>query len=122
MHYLSQDIYFSELGNVAGTKVQSQVGSDVRGRIIDLQIAVNGQRLIEKARCKVHGCGYTMAAAAYICEQITSKAISEAYKLDSKTIALALDLPNAKIYAAVLAEDAVKTAINQFLRGEDYDR
>lgn len=119
--YLAKRNYFADMDEYHGMLAETTVGSTASGKLIHLQIVVNAQRLIVKARCKVHGCGYTMAAASYLCEIITLKDISEAYNMNSKMIATALGLPSARIYAAVLAEDAIKTAINTFLRGDDHD-
>ena len=90
------------------------VGAPECGDVMKLQIKVNDEGKIEDAKFKTFGCGSAIAASSLATEWITGKSISEAEKIGNVDIVEELSLPPVKIHCSVLAEDAIKAAINDY--------
>ena len=90
------------------------VGAPECGDVMKLQIKVNNEGRIENAKFKTFGCGSAIAASSLATEWITGKSISEAETIDNVDIVEELSLPPVKIHCSVLAEDAIKAAINDY--------
>ena len=87
------------------------VGAPACGDVMRLQIQVNDEGIIEDAKFKTYGCGSEIASAALLTEWVKGKNIDEAEQIKNTTIAEELALPPVKIHCSVLAEDAIKSAI-----------
>ena len=90
------------------------VGAPACGDVMRLQIRVNDDGVIEDAKFKTFGCGSAIASSSLATEWIKGKNISEAETLSNSQIAEELTLPPVKIHCSVLAEDAIKSAIEDF--------
>ena len=90
------------------------VGAPECGDVMRLQIKVNNDGKIEDAKFKTFGCGSAIAASSLATEWITGKSISEAETINNVDIVEELSLPPVKIHCSVLAEDAIKSAINDY--------
>lgn len=90
------------------------VGAPACGDVMRLQIQVNPDGIIEDARFKTFGCGSAIASSSLATEWIKGKHVDEAEKLSNSQIASELNLPPVKIHCSVLAEDAIKSAIEDF--------
>lgn len=90
------------------------VGAPACGDVMRLQIKVNDEGVIEDARFKTFGCGSAIASSSLATEWIKGKKLEEAESLSNAQIAEELTLPPVKIHCSVLAEDAIKSAIDDF--------
>ena len=90
------------------------VGAPACGDVMKLQIQVNDKGIIEDARCKTYGCGSAIASSSLITEWVKGKTLEEASHIKNTEVVKELDLPPVKIHCSVLAEDAIKAAINNF--------
>ncbi|MEN9581500.1 MAG: hypothetical protein RJA70_4509 [Pseudomonadota bacterium] len=90
------------------------VGAPACGDVMRLQIQVNEAGVIEDARFKTFGCGSAIASSSLATEWIKGKSVEEAEKLSNSQIAQELNLPPVKIHCSVLAEDAIKSAIEDY--------
>lgn len=90
------------------------VGAPACGDVMKLQIKVNEQGMIEDAKFKTFGCGSAIASSSLATEWIKGKSIEEAYAIKNSQIAEELSLPPVKIHCSVLAEDAIKAAIEDY--------
>jgi nitrogen fixation NifU-like protein len=90
------------------------VGAPACGDVMRLQIRVNEEGVIEDARFKTFGCGSAIASSSLATEWIKGKKIDEANTLTNSQIATELNLPPVKIHCSVLAEDAIKSAIQDY--------
>ncbi|MEZ4229090.1 MAG: Fe-S cluster assembly scaffold IscU [Polyangiaceae bacterium] len=90
------------------------VGAPACGDVMRLQIQVSDDGVIEDAKFKTFGCGSAIASSSLATEWIKGKTIDEAYALKNSQIAEELNLPPVKIHCSVLAEDAIKSAIEDF--------
>jgi nitrogen fixation protein NifU and related proteins len=90
------------------------VGAPACGDVMRLQIRVNAEGVIEDARFKTFGCGSAIASSSLATEWIKGKNVDEAGKLSNSQIAAELNLPPVKIHCSVLAEDAIKSAIEDY--------
>lgn len=91
------------------------VGAPECGDVMRLQIKVNEQSgIIEDAKFKTFGCGSAIASSSLATEWLKGKSIDEAMEIDNMSIVEELALPPVKIHCSVLAEDAIKTAINDY--------
>ena len=90
------------------------VGAPACGDVIKLQIKVNDEGIIEDARFKAYGCGSAIASSSLITEWVKGKTLEEASHIKNTEIVEELDLPPVKIHCSVLAEDAIKAAIDNF--------
>ncbi len=90
------------------------VGAPACGDVMRLQIRVNDDGVIEDAKFKTFGCGSAIASSSLATEWIKGRHIDEASTLRNSQIAEELNLPPVKIHCSVLAEDAVKSAIEDY--------
>jgi nitrogen fixation NifU-like protein len=90
------------------------VGAPACGDVMRLQIKVNGSGVIEDARFKTYGCGSAIASSSLLTEWVKGKTLDEAQQIKNTEIAEELALPPVKVHCSVLAEDAIKAAIDDF--------
>ncbi|MAI85346.1 MAG: Fe-S cluster assembly scaffold IscU [Rickettsiales bacterium] len=95
------------------------VGAPACGDVMKLQIKVNDDGVIEDAKFKTFGCGSAIASSSLITEWVKGKNIDEANKIKNTEIAQHLALPPVKIHCSVLAEDAIKAAVNDYKKKND---
>lgn len=88
------------------------VGAPACGDVMKLQIKVNDDGLIEDAKFKTYGCGSAIASSSLLTEWVKGRTLDEAGEIKNSDIAEELALPPVKIHCSVLAEDAIKAAIN----------
>jgi nitrogen fixation NifU-like protein len=91
------------------------VGAPACGDVMKLQIKVNpATGLIEDARFKTYGCGSAIASSSLVTEWVKGKSLDEALTIKNSHIAEELALPPVKIHCSILAEDAIKAAVNDY--------
>ena len=91
------------------------VGAPACGDVMKLQIKVNEQTgVIEDARFKTYGCGSAIASSSLVTEWVKGKTLDEAAALKNSQIAAELALPPVKIHCSILAEDAIKAAVEDY--------
>lgn len=90
------------------------VGAPACGDVMKLQIKVDKNGIIDTAVFKTFGCGSAIASSSYITEWLKGKSLDQASKIKNTQIAQHLALPPVKIHCSVLAEDAVKIAIENY--------
>ena len=90
------------------------VGAPACGDVMRLQIKVNSSGIIEDARFKTYGCGSAIASSSLVTEWVKGKTLDEAMTIKNTDIAEELALPPVKIHCSVLAEDAVKAAVDDY--------
>ena len=95
------------------------VGAPACGDVMKLQIKVNEDGVIEDAKFKTFGCGSAIASSSLITEWVKGKNIDEANEIKNTEIANHLALPPVKIHCSVLAEDAIKAAIDDYKKKND---
>ena len=89
------------------------VGAPECGDVMRLQIMVENN-IIQDAKFKTFGCGSAIASSSLATEWLKGKSVDDAIKIDNMTIVEELNLPPVKIHCSVLAEDAIKAAINDY--------
>ncbi len=92
------------------------VGAPACGDVMRLQIKVNDEGVIEDARFKTYGCGSAIASSSLLTEWVKGKTLDEAAQIKNTEIAEELELPPVKVHCSVLAEDAIKAAIEDYKR------
>ena len=98
------------------------VGNPICGDIMELYIKVKNNKIID-AKFKTFGCGAAIATSSMITGMIKGKTIEEALKISNKAVVEALDgLPPVKMHCSVLAKDALKSAIDDYLGKKDKKR
>ncbi|HEV8314513.1 MAG TPA: Fe-S cluster assembly scaffold IscU [Burkholderiaceae bacterium] len=91
------------------------VGAPACGDVMKLQIKVNpATGLIEDAKFKTYGCGSAIASSSLVTEWVKGKTLDEAMSIKNTQIAEELALPPVKIHCSILAEDAIKAAVNDY--------
>ena len=90
------------------------VGAPACGDVMRLQIKVGDNGVIEDAKFKTYGCGSAIASSSLLTEWVKGKSLDEASKIKNTDIAEELALPPVKIHCSVLAEDAIKAAIEDY--------
>ena len=90
------------------------VGAPACGDVMKLQIKVSPEGIIEDAKFKTFGCGSAIASSSLVTEWVKGKSLDEAQGIKNTQIAEHLALPPVKIHCSVLAEDAIKAAINDY--------
>ena len=90
------------------------VGAPACGDVMKLQLKINDQGVIEDAKFKTFGCGSAIASSSLATEMVKGKTIDEAYGIKNTQIVNELKLPPVKIHCSVLAEDAIKAAIEDY--------
>ncbi len=104
------------VGEIENPDGIGHVGNPVCGDIMELYIKVNNNTIVD-AKFKTFGCGAAIATSSMVTEMVKGKSIKEALEISNRTVAEALDgLPPVKMHCSVLAEGALKSAI------EDYQR
>ena len=88
------------------------VGAQACGDVMRLQIQINDDGVIEEAKFKTYGCGSAIASSSLLTEWVKGKTLDEASQIKNTEIVEELELPPVKIHCSVLAEDAIKAAIN----------
>ncbi len=90
------------------------VGAPECGDVMRLQIEVDENHMITDAKFKTFGCGSAIASSSLATEWLKGKSIDDALTIDNMDIVEELALPPVKIHCSVLAEDAIKSAINDY--------
>jgi nitrogen fixation NifU-like protein len=91
------------------------VGAPACGDVMKLQIKVNPSTgIIEDARFKTYGCGSAIASSSLVTEWVKGKTLDQALTIKNTAIAEELALPPVKIHCSILAEDAIKAAVNDY--------
>ena len=89
-------------------------GAPACGDVMQLQIRVSTDGIIEDAKFKTYGCGSAIASSSLLTEWVRGKSLDEAGEISNVQIAQELSLPPVKIHCSVLAEDAIKAAIEDY--------
>jgi nitrogen fixation protein NifU and related proteins len=92
------------------------VGAPACGDVMRLQIKVSDEGIIEDAKFKTFGCGSAIASSSLATEWLKGKTVEEAGGIKNTLIVKELNLPPVKVHCSVLAEDAIKSAIEDFKR------
>ncbi len=90
------------------------VGAPACGDVMRLQIKVNEQGVIEDACFKTYGCGSAIASSSLVTEWLKGRSLEEAGRIKNADIAGELALPPVKVHCSVLAEDAIKAAVDDY--------
>lgn len=90
------------------------VGAPECGDVMRLQIKISDNGIIEDAKFKTFGCGSAIASSSFATEMIKGKSVDEALAIKNTTIVQELNLPPVKIHCSVLAEDAIKAALEDY--------
>ncbi|PCH97920.1 MAG: Fe-S cluster assembly scaffold IscU [Gammaproteobacteria bacterium] len=90
------------------------VGAPACGDVMKLQLKISKDGIIEDAKFKTYGCGSAIASSSLVTEWVKGKSIEEAGKIKNTAIAEELALPPVKIHCSILAEDAIKAAIEDY--------
>ena len=90
------------------------VGAPACGDVMKLQIRVNDEGIITDAKFKTYGCGSAIASSSLVTEWVKGKTLNEASTIKNTQIAEQLALPPVKIHCSILAEDAIKAAIDDY--------
>lgn len=90
------------------------VGAPACGDVMRLQIQVSDDGIIEDAKFKTYGCGSAIASSSLVTEWLKGKTLDQAAAIKNKDIANELALPPVKVHCSVLAEDAIKAAIEDY--------
>lgn len=90
------------------------VGAPACGDVMKLQIKVNAQGVIEDAKFKTYGCGSAIASSSLVTEWVKGKTVDQALAIKNTQIAEELALPPVKIHCSILAEDAIKAAVQDY--------
>jgi nitrogen fixation NifU-like protein len=90
------------------------VGAPACGDVMKLQIKVGEDGIITDARFKTYGCGSAIASSSLVTEWVKGMHINDAVNLKNSQIAEELALPPVKIHCSILAEDAIKAAVNDY--------
>ena len=96
------------------------VGAPACGDVMKLQIKVDHDTgIITDARFKTYGCGSAIASSSLVTEWVKGKTIDQAAQLKNSEIAEELALPPVKIHCSILAEDAIKAAVEDYRKKHD---
>jgi len=95
------------------------VGAPACGDVMKLQIKVGEDGIITDARFKTYGCGSAIASSSLITEWVKGKTLDQAMEIKNTAIAEELALPPVKIHCSILAEDAIKAAIDDYRKKHD---
>jgi len=90
------------------------VGAPECGDVMKLQVKINSGGVIEDAKFKTFGCGSAIASSSLATEWLKGKTVDEAQEIKNTQIVEELNLPPVKIHCSVLAEDAIKAALNDY--------
>ena len=96
------------------------VGAPACGDLMKLQIKVNNDTgIITDAKFKTYGCGSAIASSSLVTEWVKGKTLDQAREITNSTIAEELALPPVKIHCSILAEDAIKAAVDDYKKKHD---
>jgi nitrogen fixation protein NifU and related proteins len=98
------------------------VGAPACGDVMRLQLKISDEGIIQEAKFKTFGCGSAIASSSLVTEWVKGKSVDQANALSNKEIARELSLPPVKIHCSVLAEDAIKAAIEDFKKKREARR
>ena len=98
------------------------VGAPACGDVMRLQIRVSDDGVIEDAKFKTFGCGSAIASSSLATEWLKGKTVAEAEAIKNSAIVEELNLPPVKIHCSVLAEDAIKSAIDDYRKKQEARR
>jgi len=90
------------------------VGAPACGDVMKLQIRVNENGIIEDAKFKTYGCGSAIASSSLVTEWVKGKTLDQALEIKNAQMAEELALPPVKIHCSILAEDAIKAAVQDY--------
>jgi len=96
------------------TIATGMVGAPACGDVMKLQLKIDGNGIIEDAKFKTYGCGSAIASSSLVTEWVKGKSIDEATAISNMDIAEELALPPVKIHCSILAEDAIKAAVEDY--------
>jgi len=96
------------------------VGAPACGDVMKLQIKVGDDGTITDARFKTYGCGSAIASSSLVTEWVKGKTLDQAMEIKNTAIAQELALPPVKIHCSILAEDAIKAAIDDYRKKHDH--
>lgn len=96
------------------------VGAPACGDVMKLQIKVNNHGVITDARFKTYGCGSAIASSSLVTEWLKGRTLDEAQAISNIEIASELALPPVKIHCSILAEDAIKAAVEDYRKRHDH--
>ncbi len=100
-----------------------EVGNPVCGDIMKMYLKINDDEIIEDVKFETFGCGSAIASSSMATELIKGKSVEEALSLTNKAVAEALDgLPAHKMHCSVLAEEAIKSAIDDYNKRENGEK
>jgi len=102
-----------EIDDTIGT---GMVGAPACGDVMKLQIKVDNHGIIQDARFKTYGCGSAIASSSLITEMVKGMTLDQAGSIKNSEIAEELALPPVKIHCSILAEDAIKAAVEDYKR------
>jgi len=102
---------FDKDDNAVGT---GMVGAPACGDVMKLQIKVSDEGVIEDAKFKTYGCGSAIASSSLLTEWVKGKTLRQASEIKNTELAEELALPPVKVHCSVLAEDAIKAAIEDY--------
>ena len=102
---------FEKSDDAVGT---GMVGAPACGDVMKLQIRVNEAGVIEDAKFKTYGCGSAIASSSLVTEWVKGKTLDQALEIKNSHIAQELALPPVKIHCSILAEDAIKAAVQDY--------
>jgi len=110
------------VGEIENPDGVGHVGNPICGDIMELYIRVKDNIIVD-AKFRTFGCGAAIATSSMVTEIVKGKTIEEALKISNKTVAEALDgLPPVKMHCSMLAEDALKLAIEDYLKKQKKDK
>lgn len=104
------------VGEIENPDGIGRVGNPVCGDVMEMQIKVRDGIIVD-AKFKTFGCGAAIATSSMVTEIVKGKSIEEALKISNRVVADALDgLPPIKMHCSVLAEKAIKSAVDDYLQ------
>jgi len=107
------------VGEIANADGIGNVGNPICGDIMRLYIKVENERIVD-AKFKTFGCGAAIATSSMMTELVKGKPIEEALRISNRAVAEALGgLPSIKMHCSVLAEEALKSAIDDYLKKKE---
>ena len=95
------------------------VGAPACGDVMKLQIKVDTNGIIQDAKFKTYGCGSAIASSSLVTEWLKGKTLDQATTIKNTQIAAELALPPVKIHCSILAEDAIKAAVQDYRKRHD---
>src|SRR5262249_49959024 len=98
------------------------VGAPECGDVMKLQLKINEEGIVEDAKFKTFGCGSAIASSSYVTELVKGKSVGGVMKIKNSAIVEELSLPPVKIHCSVLAEDAIKAAVQDWKARRKSDR